>query len=438
MPIHDLVIRGGCVVTGNQSVLADVAINDGVVEGIGDYSNDDARESISARGLHVLPGVIDSQVHMREPGGEHKEDLETGTLAAVLGGVTAVCEMPNTSPPTTTRDALNDKLYRAGGRASCDYAFFVGAARDNIEALGELERLEGCSGVKIFMGSSTGDLLVAEDDDVRRVLEATRRRVAVHCEDQNRLEERKRVRVRGRPHSHPVWRDEETALRATRRLVRLLGETRRRAHVLHVTTAEEMDFLADKKELTTVECTPQHLTLAAPECYDRLGTYAQMNPPIRGKRHREALWKAVERGVVDVIGSDHAPHTREEKDAGYPDTPSGMPGVQTLLPIMLDHVNAGRLSLQRLVQLTSEGPSRVYGMSKKGRLEPGWHADLVMVDLEAKRTIRNDWIATRAGWTPFDGVRVTGWPVATIIRGRVVMRDGEILEGRRGRPIRFD
>lgn len=437
MPIHDLVIRSGTVVTGTQTVRADVAINDGAIEGIGDYSSDDARESISAEGLHVLPGVIDSHVHLREPGFEDREDLETGTSAAVLGGVTAICDMPNTEPPTTSRDAINDKLYRAGGRASCDYAFFIGAAGENVEQLGELERVEGCPGLKISMGSSPGGLLIDDDDDLRRIVKATHRRIAVHCEDENRLKERLGQRKAGHPKSHGLWRDEEVCLRATKRLVRLLEESDRRAHILNVSTGEEIAFLAGKKDFATVECTPQHLTLSAPKCYEQLGTYAQADPPIRSEVHRDALWKGIEKGVVDVIGSGHAPHTRGDKDAKYPDSPSGMPGVQTLVPILLDHVNAGRLSLQRMVQLTSEGPARVYRIAKKGLLESGYHADITLVDLSAKRTIRNDSMASKSGWTPFDGMRVTGWPVATIIRGRIVMRDGEVLEGRRGRPIRF-
>jgi dihydroorotase len=386
----------------------------------------------------VLPGVIDTQVHFREPGAEHKEDLETGTRAAVLGGVTGVFEMPNTNPPTADAAALADKLARARGRAWCDHAFYVGATGDNAAALAELERRPGCCGVKVFMGASTGSLLVADDAKLEAVLRAGRRRVAIHAEDEPRMQERRAtIRPGGGPAQHPVWRDEESALRATRRALALARRTRRPIHLLHVTTAEEMPLLAEHKDLASVEVTPQHLTLAAPECYERLGAYAQMNPPIRDARHREGLWRALAGGIVDVIGSDHAPHTRAEKERAYPATPSGMPGVQTLVPIMLDHVAAGRLTLERFVDLTSAGPQRVVNLAGKGRLALGYDADFTIVDLAARRRIENSWIASRCGWTPFDGMTVTGWPRATVIRGRVVMREGEVLGPPAGKPIRF-
>jgi dihydroorotase len=346
--------------------------------------------------------------------------------------------MPNTKPNTVSAADLAEKLERARGRARCDHAFFIGATVENLEELGTLERLPGCAGVKIFMGSSTGTLLLPEDDQVRRALSCGSRRVAVHAEDEERLRER-RALLAGRRDAtlHPVWRDVQTALRATDRLLRLARERGRRVHVLHVTSAEEIALLGESKDVATVEVTPQHLTLSAPECYERLGTLAQMNPPIRDARHRAALWWGIEQGIVDCIGSDHAPHTLEEKATPYPGSPSGMPGVQTLLPILLDCVNAGRLTLERLVDLTSAGSARIYGIAGKGRIAAGYDADLTLVDLKARRTIRNDWIASRCGWTPFDGMPVTGWPRATILRGEVVMRDDAIVGAPRGRPLRF-
>jgi dihydroorotase len=290
----------------------------------------------------------------------------------------------------------------------------------------------------MFMGSSTGNLLVADEEDIRRVLENGRRRMAVHSEDEIRLRERRALVKEGAdPEMHPVWRDVETAVAATQRLMRLARGARRRVHVLHVTTAEEIPILATNKDIATVEVTPQHLTLAAPACYQRLGTFAQMNPPIRDERHRAALWRAVAQGVVDCIGSDHAPHTREEKAKPYPQSPSGMPGVQTLLPLLLDHVNAGRMTLERLVDLTSAGPARVYGIAGKGRIAVGYDADLSLVDLKSRRTIRESWIASRCGWTPFDGMTVTGWPVATIVRGHIVMRDDQLVGTPSGDIVRF-
>ncbi len=434
---YDLILRGGKVATPNGIVDADLGVRGGRIAAIGRVEGD-GRETIDATGLHVLPGVIDSQVHFREPGLEHKEDLGTGTAAAVLGGVTSVFEMPNTRPGTVTAADLEDKVRRSRGRVWCDIAFFVGASAENAGQLGGLEQLPGCAGVKLFMGSSTGNLLVADDENVRRVLESGRRRVAVHAEDEDRLRERfALVKDGADPAMHPNWRDVETAVTATRRLLRLAGAARRRVHVLHVTTSEEIDLLAAHKELATVEVTPQHLTMAAPDCYERLGTLAQMNPPIRDDRHRQALWRAVDQGIVDCVGSDHAPHTLEEKARPYPQSPSGMPGVQTLLPLLLDHMNAGRLTLERLVDLTSAGPARIYGIAGKGRIAVGYDADLTLVDIEARRTIRNDWIASRCGWTPYDGMTIQGWPIATILRGRVAMRDDQLIGSPAGSLVRF-
>ncbi len=438
MEHYDLIVtRGRCLTPGGQ-VDVDVGIRNGRIAAIGDLSGASGEETIEAGGLHVLPGVIDTQVHFREPGAEHKEDLASGTAAAAAGGVTTVFEMPNTKPGTTTAAALADKLARAEGRAWTDHAFFVGATADNVAALATLEREPGCCGVKIFMGSSTGDLLVPDDETLVAVLAAGSRRAAVHAEDEPRLVERRaQIPADADAAYHPVWRDEETAIRATRRLLARARAAGRRVHVLHVTTAEEMTLLADHKDLATVEVTPQHLTLAAPDCYERLGTYAQMNPPIRDAAHRDALWRAVQNGIVDVVGSDHAPHTAAEKAGAYPATPSGMPGVQTLVPLLLDHVNAGRLTLERFVDLTAHGPARIYGIAGKGRLAVGYDADLTLVDLAARRTITNAWSRSRCGWTPFDGLTVTGWPVATIVRGGSVMRDDELLGSPAGRPVRF-
>lgn len=434
----DLLLRGGTCLTPAGRISADVGVSGGKIAAIGDLSAGSADETFDATGLHVLPGVIDTQVHFREPGMEQKEDLESGTRAAVMGGVTGVFEMPNTSPNTDSAEAIADKLSRAAGRAWCDHAFFVGATSENAEQLGTLERVPGCCGVKIFMGSSTGNLLVADDATLERVLTHSRRRCAVHAEDEERLKQRFSVAEEGGdPRFHPEWRDATSALNATRRIVALARKTGHPVHVLHISTAEEMTFLAGHKDIATVEATPQHLTLAAPDCYAEIGTLAQMNPPIRDAAHRDGLWAALQAGVVDVIGSDHAPHTREEKDAPYPRSPSGMPGVQTLVPIMLDHVANGRLSLERFVDLTSAGAQRLYGIAGKGRLVVGYDADFTVVDLAAKRRIENSWIASKAGWTPYDGRDVTGWPKATIIRGTIVMREDELLTQPIGRPVRF-
>ena len=434
----DLIVRGGEVVNHAGRGCADVGVRGGRVARIGDLAHASAGETFDASGLHVLPGVIDTQVHFREPGLEWKEDLQTGGRAAVLGGVTAVFEMPNTEPTTTSAEALADKLARAKGRMDCDHAFYVGGTHENAGELGELERLPGCCGVKVFMGASTGSLLVADDAGVADILRHVTRRAAFHSEDEFRLAERRPLARTGDWTSHPEVRDVESAIRCTERLVGIARRLGKRIHVLHVTTAEEMAYLRAHKDVASVETTPQHLTLAAPEAYERLKGYAQMNPPIREARHREALWAdGIAGGVVDILGSDHAPHTSEEKARPYPASPSGMPGVQTLVAVMLTHVAAGRLSLERFVDLTSAGPQRVFGLADKGRLAEGFHADLTLVDLKARRTLRHGDMASRAGWTPFDGLEATGWPMATVIRGRVVMREDEVVAPAGGEPMRF-
>ncbi len=436
MAHYDAIFKNGTVVNQDGQHVSDIGVRDGRIAALGSLAADSADSVTDCKGLHILPGVIDTQVHFREPGLEHKEDLATGSLSAVMGGVTGVFEMPNTNPLTVTRDAFADKIARATGRMHCDFAFFIGGTHDNAGELPELERLPGCAGVKVFMGSSTGSLLVADDEGVGNILRHISRRASFHSEDEYRLEERKPLRIPDDPRSHPVWRDPEAAMRSTRRLVTQARKYGRRIHVLHISTAEEIVYLADHKDVATVEVTPHHLTLDE-TAYERLGTFAQMNPPVRDKAHREGIWAGIANGVVDVLGSDHAPHTREEKAKPYPNSPSGMTGVQTLVPIMLDHVNAGRLSLERFVDLSSHGPARIFNIARKGRIATGYDADLTIVDLKRQDTITDDWIASKAGWTPYNGVRVTGWPVGTIVRGNKVMWQGELLAPATGRPIEF-
>ncbi|MBI1214957.1 MAG: dihydroorotase [Alphaproteobacteria bacterium] len=441
--LFDLLLKNGRVATPGGIAETDVAVKDGRIADLGDFAAESAKDVIDCKGLHVLPGAIDTQVHFREPGLTHKEDLSTGTLSAIAGGVTTVFEMPNTDPLTITADALRDKLERAKERAFCDYAFFAGGCAENAHIVGDLERMQGCCGVKIFMGSSTGSLLADKDEVILKILQNGYRRVALHAEDEERLKARKHIAEESHNvHDHPVWRDPECALLAVKRAVTLARQAGRRIHLLHVTSAGEMTYLKDHKDVATVETTPQHLTLFAPDCYDRLGTRAQMNPPIRTKDHQDALWRAVRTGVVDVLGSDHAPHTLEEKGKEYPASPSGMTGVQTMLPVMLTHVNAGRLSLERLVDLLAHGPQRIYQIARKGRIAAGWDADFCLIDLAREKAITNKWIKSKCGWTPFDGMTAKGWVQGTILRGLPVMWDDEILDsGIRpyppGRPVSF-
>ena len=432
----DVVLHGGVLVNQDGVAERDIGVIDGKIAEIGQLSNFDAAEKINCRGLHILPGVIDTQVHFREPGMPHKEDLESGSRSAVLGGVTAVFEMPNTDPLTSTPEALADKVRRGRDRMHCDFAFWVGGTHENARTLAELERLPGAAGVKVFMGSSTGSLLIADDAGIAEVLSHTRRRVAFHSEDEERLIERKHLRRDGDPSSHPIWRDVETAVKSTRRLIKIAQDKGALIHVLHITTEEEIELLAQCKDIASVEVTPHHLTMDETD-YQRIGALAQMNPPVRSARHREALWRGVTQGIVDVIGSDHAPHTLEEKARPYPHSPSGMTGVQTIVPLLLDHMNAGRVSLARLVDLTSAGPARLFGIAQKGRVAVGYDADLTIVDLKRRETIRNSWIGSRVGWTPYDGKTVNGWPIGTVVRGRKVMWEGELVTQSVGAPIRF-
>lgn len=433
----DTILKNGIVVNQDGEGERDIGIRDGRIAALGTFGPEQAGKTIDCKGLHILPGVMDTQVHFREPGLEHKEDLESGSRSAVMGGVTAVFEMPNTNPLTIDEATFTDKVKRGHHRMHCDYAFFIGGTRENVRDLPELERAPGCAGVKVFIGSSTGALLVEDDDSLRKIFQVIKRRAAFHAEDEFRLNERKGLRIEGDARSHPVWRDEVAALMATQRLVNLARETGKRIHVLHISTKEEIDYLRDHKDVASCEATPHHLTMAAPECYERLGTLAQMNPPVRDAAHRAGIWKGIEQGIVDVLGSDHAPHTLEEKQKVYPASPSGMTGVQTLVPLMLDHVNAGRLSLQRFVDLTSAGPARLFNMAMKGRIAAGYDADFTIVDLKRSETITNKWVASKAGWTPYDGVTVKGWPVGTFVRGRQVMWQGELVTPSQGETVRF-
>ena len=436
--MYDLLIKNGDVVVGNVFENLNIGVKDNKITLLSTTSNYEADKIIDAKNLTILPGVIDSQVHFREPGSEHKENLYTGSKGAALGGVTSVFEMPNTYPPTSTVERLNDKFELAKDRMWVNYAFYAGATPENFSFLPELEKIPGCVGVKIFMGSSTGNLLIPDDETLINVLKSRNFRVAVHAEDEPRLIERKKLIKSNDVHFHPIWRDELSALNATKRVIKGANASKKPVHILHITTEEEIEYIKQNKEYISVEVTPQHLTLSAPECYDELGTFAQMNPPIREARHQKGLWKGIKDGVVDVIGSDHAPHTIEEKNKPYPDTPSGMPGVQTLLPIMLDHVNKGNLSLFKLCQLISTNPAKLYKVINKGEIKLNNDADLTIIDMNKEVTITNDMMANKSGWSPFNSKKVKGWPIMTIVNGNIVMRDGELIGKPIGKPISFN
>ncbi len=435
---YDLLIRGGdCVLPWGQARL-DVGVRDGRIAAIGAPAGATADEVIDAAGLHVLPGLIDPHVHLRDPGDPAVETIPTGTRAAVLGGLTAVFDMPNTTPAITDAEQVAWKQGYAGSNSYCDIGLYVGGTKTNTEMLPELETLPGVCAVKVFAGSSTGTLMVEDDESLERVMRAGRRRIAYHSEDEFRLQARRSLFKSGDPYSsHMEWRDEECAFLGTRRLMALARRTGRPAHILHVSTAQELEYLKAYRDIATSELLVNHLTQWAPDVYDRLGGFGVMNPPIRGRAHYEAAWAAVRDGTTDTIGSDHAPHPRAAKHKPWPEVPAGLTGVQTLVPVMLDHVNAGRLTLGRLVDLMCAGPARVYGAVGKGRMAAGYDADFTLVDMGRQRTIEDDWIASPCGWTPFAGMSVRGWPVTTIVRGQAVMREDEVLGPPRGRLVSF-
>lgn len=435
---YDLLIRGATLVLPWGEVLADVAAKDGRIAAIGALADASAEQVIDGRHLHVLPGVIDPHVHLRDPGDASVESIPTGTRAAVLGGVTAVFDMPNTAPSIVDSKTLAWKQDYVNGASYCDVGIYIGATKQNLDFLAAMEDAPGVCAIKVFAGSSTGDLLVEDDASIRAIMARGRRRIAFHSEDEFRLQARKPDYAAGGPHRlHMEWRDPECAFLGTRRILALARETGRPAHIVHVSTAEEFAYIGQHRDIASAEVLVNHLTQIAPECYDTLGGYAVMNPPIRDRRHFDAAWAAVADGRVDTIGSDHAPHSRAAKERPWPDTAAGLTGVQTLVPIMLDHVNAGRLSIGRMADLTSAGPARIYGAVNKGRIACGFDADFTVVDLRARRRIEESWIASPCGWTPFAGKEVTGWPVMTILRGQVVMRDDTVTGAPAGRAISF-
>ena len=435
---YTLCLKNGHVMIKDTLVYTNVYIQDEKISLLSD-KHYDAEHTIDCKNLTILPGVIDSQVHFREPGLEGKETLASGMLAAVSGGVTSIFEMPNTNPLTITPETIEDKLNRASKEAWTDYAFYLGGTMRTSKNLPEWEKLKGVCGIKIFMGASTGDLMTATDEEVESVVSNGSRVIAVHAEDQmimmNNFESilgsSKDVAM------HCKWRSPESCLSATTRVVNLARKHKRRVHILHITTREEMEFLAKNKDIASVELLANHLTLNAPECYENLGTLAQQNPPIREKHHQEALWSALNNNIVDIIASDHAPHTLDEKSAPYPKSPSGTPGVQTLVPIMLNHVNNGKLSLSKLVSLWSYGPERIHKISGKGRIEQSYDADFTIVDMNKEMIITNDQQRSKSKWTPYDGMKVKGWPTHTIVRGNIVMQDNDIISQPIGKIIEF-
>ena len=431
-----LIIKNGACYINGKLTQTDIGLSDNKIKKIGKIELNSSKVFDATEKL-VLPGIIDTQVHFREPGSTDREDLESGSRAAVLGGITSVFEMPNTNPPTSNLVEFEKKLNLAKDRMHCNYAFYFGATPENVDQLSKLKNLKGCCGVKLFAGSSTGKLLVSREEDIEKVISNSDRVVSIHSEDEEILNLRKKFIKGGSVHSHPEWRNSECAMSSTRRVVKIAERYNKQIHVLHVTTKEEVDFLAMHKKNVTFEITPQHLTLYAPDCYDKLGSFAQMNPPIRNKEHYDRLWTAVKNLTVDILGSDHAPHSKEDKNKEYPASPSGMPGVQTILPIMLNHINNKKLDLEKLIKLMCENPCKIFGIHNKGYIKEGFDADLTIIDMNKEQTIKNEMMASKCGWTPFHDMTIKGFPIATIVNGKIIMFNGKVLTEGFGKPLDF-
>lgn len=432
----ELCIRNATVVLPDQLRETDVLVEDGVISAIG-RGLPDGTQVLDAGGLVLFPGLIDPQVHFREPGNGHKEDLHTGSCAAAAGGITSFLDMPNNQPSVINAERMAAKKQRAAAQCVVNYGFFIGATPDNLE---EINHVPNVCGIKIFMGSSTGDLLVHREEDLERIFANGSRLIAVHAESERQIQDNKALLgdyldVR----AHPKIRDEAAALEATELAVRLSLRYQRRLHILHLTTEEETLLLRrlPRDHRISTEVCPQHFTLTAPECYEQLGTLAQMNPPLRSERHAQALWQALKDGIINCIATDHAPHTLAEKDQPYGKAPSGMPGVETSLPLLLTRHHQGDCSLTEIARWMSEAPAQLYGMKNKGRIQVGFDADLTLVDLNLRKTVENGKLFTKVNWSPYAGRELQGWPVRTIVHGQTVFVDGKIQPGIRGKEIQF-
>ncbi len=436
-PKSSLLIRRARILLPNgEFLVGDVQICDGKIVKVAPEIAESGDREIDAAGLTLLPGVIDPQVHFREPGLEHKEDLFTASCACAKGGVTSFLEMPNTRPLTTTQAALDDKLRRASEKCLVNYGFFIGATP---ELLPDLLNANPTPGIKVFMGSMHGDLLMDDAANLEAVFAKGDRLIAVHAEDQARISQRRQefagvtdIAV------HSQIQDNQAALLATQLAVKLSKKYQRRLHILHLSTGEEAEFLHESKpSWVTAEVTPQHLLLNT-SAYETIGSFAQMNPPLRSARDNEILWQALRDGVIDFIATDHAPHTLAEKAQTYPNTPSGMPGVETSLPLMLTQAVEGRCTVAQVANWMSTAVAKAYKIPNKGQIAPNFDADLVLVDLEKYRPVVREEMASKCGWSPFEGWNLTGWPVVTIVGGKVVFENGKLDTNVRGEALTFD
>lgn len=428
-------IRYADVVLSGSVVATNVLIEAGKIIAVDASPQTAADEVIDAQGLVLLPGVIDDQVHFRDPGLTHKEDLQSGSRACAAGGVTTYLEMPNTQPPATDVATLQAKYDRAAQVSSVNFGFYIGATEDNVA---ELQRAQHAPGIKIFIGSSTGNLLVDSQAALERIFAETTLPICAHCEDEATVRaNRARLGDQLTVHDHSRIRDVAAAVIATRRAIDLAQRHQHRFHVLHVSTAEEIPLVAAAGPMITAEVCPHHLFFST-EDYDRLGTQVQMNPSVKSPDDARQLWYALLSGAIQVIATDHAPHTWQEKQADYPNSPSGLPAVENSLALLLDQANQQRCSLPQIASWMSDAPARVWGLVGKGRIAVGYDADLVLVDMSQRTTIRNSQQWTRSGWSPWDGQTLQGWPVRTLVAGQTVFHAGRLDDSLRGTAVICD
>lgn len=428
-------IRNAQVVLPDGISQVDVLLDGDRIARIDAADVDTADDVVDAAGLHLIPGVIDDQVHFRDPGLTHKEDLSTGSRACAKGGITTFLEMPNTNPTTTTLEALDAKLDVAAEKCVVNYGFYIGATPDNVDVLSQATRTPG---IKIFIGSSTGNLLVDQQAALERIFAESSLPICAHCEDEATVRANAERLQGGSCYAdHSRIRDHKAALIATKRAVDLADRHQHRFHVLHVSTAQEAEFLQTTSDLITAEACPHHLLFSIDD-YERLGSLVQMNPSVKTKEDCAALWEALRNGAIEVVATDHAPHTREEKDQPYPQSPSGLPAVENSLALMLDSIHQGRCTLEQVVRWMCEAPARVWNIHNKGQIAEGFDADVVLVDLQKEHTIRNENQLTKSGWSPWHGVTLQGLPVRTWVMGQTVFADGQVMDQVRGQEVRYD
>jgi len=434
-----LLLKNGQVYCHDKLQKLDILLDGDRIKEVSESLNTDGHEVQDCSGLTIFPGFIDTHVHFREPGHPKKETLESGSRAAVMGGSTGTFEMPNTSPITDCQINLEDKLSRAKNNMHCNYAFYFGATNENSNKLDFIKNLDGCCGVKMFVGSSTGDLLVKDDFYIQEVIKNSPKIVSIHSENEDILLDRKNTIEEGNVKSHYKWRSVDCAMSSTKKLIDYSNKYKKNIHILHITTKDEVDYFRDQKpKFTTLETTPQHLTLSAPYDYEKLDTFVQINPPIRTKDHQEGIWKGIDDNLISIVGSDHSPHTIEEKKQAYPKSPSGMPGTQTIGLIMTDYYLKGRIGIKKLVDLLCTNPCKIFKIKDRGSISVGNFADFTIYNLNKSFVIKDEWIESNCSWTPFNGKKISVSPFGTIISGKKVVWNQKMEEKNSGIPIAFD